>query len=130
MKQNEARKMIRLTLIVSIAMLSFSGCSTYAQTNYSGEGACSSLESLMDQLRFMEISDTDTFYAQLYSIKTQAIAAAEIDDVFKGMAKQIESFGKVWLENYPDAVPNATGVIPLEYTSDTYCGTNYFGENQ
>ncbi len=97
-------------------------------SNYSGEGACASLESLINQLGLMEIQDTDTFYSQLDSIIAQGNTAASTDAKYGLLASQVQSFARVWYEKFPNAVPNYLGTIPLQATSDDFCGTDF--ENQ
>jgi hypothetical protein len=96
--------------------------------NYSATGACDSLASLINQLGLMEIRDTETFYTQIDSIIAQAQNASNQDAEFSEMASQVESFARVWSEKFPDAVPNYLGTIPLQFTSDKFCGTDF--ENQ
>lgn len=93
--------------------------------NYSAKGACDSLSSLINQLGLMEIRDTETFYTQIDSIIAQAQNAANQDAMFSEMASQVESFARVWSEKFPEAVPNYLGTIPLQFTSDKFCGTDF-----
>ena len=117
------------TLGVSFIMASLlSGCGSSSLPNYSGEGACSSLESLINQLGLMEIQDTDTFYSQIDSIIAQANTAASSDAKYSQLASQVQSFARVWMDKFPNAVPNYLGTIPLQATSDDFCGTDF--ENQ
>lgn len=111
-------------------MLSFSlsACGSSSLPNYSGEGACASLNSLINQLGLMEIQDTDTFYSQIDSIIAQGITAASMDAKYGELASQVQSFARVWLDKFPNAVPNYLGTIPLQATSDDFCGTDF--ENQ
>ena len=104
------------------------GCGNSSLPNYSGEGACSSLESLINQLGIMEIQDTDTFYSQINSIVAQGNTAASTDAKYGELASQVQSFARVWLDKFPEAVPNYIGTIPLQVTSDDFCETDF--ENQ
>ena len=107
---------------------SLSACGSSSLPNYSGEGACASLNSLINQLGLMEIQDTDTFYSQIDSIIAQANTAASMDAKYGELASQVQSFARVWLDKFPNAVPNYLGTIPLQGTSDDFCGTDF--ENQ
>ena len=119
-----------LTALGASALLTFnlSACGGSGLPNYSGEGACASLESLINQLGLMEIQDTNAFYSQIDSIVAQANTAASTDAKFDEMASQVQSFARVWQESFPDAVPNYYGTVPLQFTSDKFCGTDF--ENQ
>lgn len=112
--------------IVFVSLLS--GCGSSSLPNYSGEGACSSLESLINQLGLMEIQSTDNFYSQIESIIAQANTAASSEAKYGQLASQVQSFARVWLDKFPNAVPNYLGSIPLQATSDDFCGTDF--ENQ
>ena len=107
---------------------SLSACGSSNLPNYSGEGACASLNSLINQLGLMEIQDTDTFYSQIDSIIAQGNTAASMDAKYGELASQVQSFARVWLDKFPNAVPNYLGTIPLQATSDDFCGTDF--ENQ
>ena len=111
-------------------MLTFflSACGSSSLPNYSGEGACASLNSLINQLGLLEIQDTDTFYSQIDSIIAQGNTAASMDAKYGELASQVQSFARVWLDKFPNAVPNYLGTIPLQATSDDFCGTDF--ENQ
>ena len=122
------RKILALIGSTTILTCSLSACGSTSLTNYSGEGACSSLESLINQLGLMEIQDTDTFYSQIDSIIAQANTAASTDAKYSELASQVQSFARVWLDRFPNAVPNYLGTIPLQVTSDDFCGTDF--ENQ
>lgn len=121
------RQLASLGVFLMLVSL-LSGCGSSSLPNYSGEGACSSLESLINQLGLMEIQDTDTFYSQIDSIIVQANTAASSDAKYTQMASQVQSFARVWLDKFPTAVPNYLGTIPLQVTSDDFCGTDF--ENQ
>lgn len=107
---------------------SLSACGSSSLPNYSGEGACASLNSLINQLGLMEIQDTDTFYSQIDSIIAQGNTAASMDAKYGELASQVQSFARVWFDKFPNAVPNYLGTIPLQATSDDFCGTDF--ENQ
>ena len=113
--------------VISFLCFGLVGCNSELP-NYSGKGACDSLVSLINQLGLMEIRDTDTFYTQIDSIIAQANNASTQDSKFSEMASQVESFARVWSEKYPNAVPSFIGTIPLQFTSDSFCGTDF--ENQ
>jgi hypothetical protein len=115
-------------LASAFMVLSLTGCGSSSLPNYSGEGACASLKSLINQLGLMEIQDTGTFYSQIDSIIAQGNTAASTDTKYGELASQVQSFAKVWLEKFPNAVPNYLGTIPLQATSDDFCGTDF--ENQ
>lgn len=119
------RNKFTLTLTMVLLAISLAGCGGSSLPNYSGEGACSSLESLIKQLGLMEIHDTDTFYSQIDSIVAQANNAASFDANYGELASQVQSFARVWQDKYPYAVPNYIGTIPLQYTSDQFCGTDF-----
>lgn len=121
------RQLASLGVSFMLASL-LSGCGSSSLPNYSGEGACSSLESLINQLGLMEIQDTDTFYSQIDSIIAQANTAASSDAKYSQLASQVQSFARVWMDKFPNAVPNYLGTIPLQATSDDFCGTDF--ENQ
>lgn len=115
---------IVLALIASVVL--FNNCSGNNEVpNYSAQGACKGLESLINQLGMFEISDTENFYSQMNSIISQARSASARDSKFSEMANQVESFLKVFQEKYPTAVPNYLGSIPLQVTADEFCGTEY-----
>ena len=117
-------KFFYVFLFTSIAL---SGCSSPEKPNYSGEGACSSLESLINQIGFMEIQSTETLYVQLDSIISQAANAGVSDAKYIEMGDQVEMFKRVWIKNFPNDVPTFMGAIPLQLTSDDFCGTDYEG---
>jgi hypothetical protein len=119
-----------IAFLGTFLMLSFSlsACGSSSLPNYSGEGACTSLNSLINQLGLMEIQDTDTFYSQIDSIIAQGNTAASTDAKYGELASQVQSFARVWLDKFPNAVPNYLGTIPLQATSDDFCGTDF--ENQ
>ncbi len=94
-------------------------------TNFSAEGACNSLESLINQIGRFEINDANEFYVQMESIASQASNAAEIDSKYSEMASQVSGYLSVLQEKYPGSVPNYFGMIPMQVTSDEFCGTNY-----
>ena len=119
------RKVIIYLGIASLLAFSLTGCGSSSLPNYSGKGACSSLESLINQLGLMEIQDTDTFYSQINSIIAQANTAASTDAKYGELASQVQSFARVWLDKFPNAVPNYIGTIPLQATSDKFCGTDF-----
>jgi hypothetical protein len=121
------RQLASLGVSFMLASL-LSGCGSSSLPNYSGEGACSSLESLINQLGLMEIQDTATFYSQIDSIIAQANTAASSDAKYSQLASQVQSFARVWMDKFPNAVPNYLGTIPLQATSDDFCGTDF--ENQ
>lgn len=110
--------------IIPMLGLLLTGCNSQLP-NYSGKGACDSLSALINQLGLMEIQDTDTFYKQVDSIIAQAETASSQDAKYSEMASQVKSFARVWAEKYPNAVPNYLGTIPLQYTSDSFCGTDF-----
>ena len=116
-----------LSVVVLFVTL-VSGCGGSSLPNYSGEGACASLNSLINQLGLMEIQDTDTFYRQLDSIIAQGNTASSTDAKYGELASQVQSFAQVWFDRFPNAVPNYLGTIPLQSTSDDFCGTDF--ENQ
>jgi hypothetical protein len=120
----------KLTFFVASAttLILFTGCGGTSIPNYSGDGACTSLKSLINQLGLMEIQDTGTFYSQIDSIVAQGNTAASTDAKYGELASQVQTFAKVWLEKFPNAVPNYLGTIPLQATSDDFCGTDF--ENQ
>lgn len=122
------RKLFAHALYIAFFTIALSSCGSSSLPNYSGDGACSSLESLINQLGLMEIRDTSTFYSQIDSIIAQANNAASSETKYGELASQIQSFANVWQEKYPNAVPNYIGTIPLQYTSDKFCGTDF--ENQ
>ncbi len=122
------RKIIALFGTITILTFSISACGSSSLPNYSGEGAFSLLNSLLNQLRLMEIQDTDTFYSQIDSIIAQGNTAASSDPKYGELASQVQSFARVWLDKFPNAVPNYLGTIPLQATSDDFCGTDF--ENQ
>ena len=122
------RKIIVLLGSSMLLFFSLSACGSASLPNYSGEGACSSLNSLINQLGLMEIRDMDTFYSQIDSIIAQGNNAATADARFGELASQVQSFARVWLAKFPNAVPNYLGTIPLQATSDDFCGTDF--ENQ
>jgi hypothetical protein len=112
----------------ALLVLLLSGCSSSGLPNYSGEGACASLSSLINQLGLMEIQDTNTFYSQIDSIIAQGNTAASTDAKYGELASQVQSFARVWSDKFPNAVPNYLGTIPLQATSDDFCETDF--ENQ
>ena len=120
----------KLTFFVAGAttLILLTGCGGTSIPNYSGDGACTSLKSLINQLGLMEIQDTGTFYSQIDSIVAQGNTAASTDAKYGELASQVQTFAKVWLEKFPNAVPNYLGTIPLQATSDDFCGTDF--ENQ
>jgi hypothetical protein len=120
----------KLTFFVASAttLILLTGCGGTSIPNYSGDGACTSLKSLINQLGLMEIQDTGTFYSQIDSIVAQGNTAASTDAKYGELASQVQTFAKVWLEKFPNAVPNYLGTIPLQATSDDFCGTDF--ENQ
>lgn len=121
---------MRIKFVYSIVLsLILTSCSSGSLPNYSGQGACSSLESLINQLGLMEIRDMDTFYSQIDSIIAQANTAANADPKYAELASNVNSFVKAWSDRYPDAVPNYFGTIPLQVTSDELCGTNFGSSN-
>lgn len=117
----------KFALVCTLSSMLLVGCGTPEKPNYSGEGACSSLESLINQIGFMEIQSTDTLYAQLDSIISQAENAGFTDAEYVEMSDQVEMFKRVWLKNFPNDVPTFMGAIPLQLTSDDFCGTDYEG---
>jgi hypothetical protein len=122
------KKAIAYTGTFIMLTLSLSACGSSSLPNYSGEGACASLNSLINQLGLMEIQDTGTFYSQIDSIIAQGNTAAATDAKYGELASQVQSFARVWLNKFPNAVPNYLGTIPLQATSDDFCGTDF--ENQ
>jgi hypothetical protein len=108
-----------------ISLAALTSCGNSSLPNYSGDGACDSLESLINQLGLMEIQDLDTFYSQIDAIIAQANTAAATDAKFGEMASQVQTFARVWMEKFPNAVPNYLGTIPLQATSDDFCGTDF-----
>lgn len=122
------KKVVTSVATVMFLAITLAGCGSSSLPNYSGEGACSSLESLINQLGLMEIQDTDTFYSQIDSIIAQANTAASSDAKYSQLASQVQSFARVWMDKFPNAVPNYLGTIPLQATSDDFCGTDF--ENQ
>ena len=120
----------KLTFFLASAttLILLTGCGGTSIPNYSGDGACTSLKSLINQLGLMEIQDTGTFYSQIDSIVAQGNTAASTDAKYGELASQVQTFAKVWLEKFPNAVPNYLGTIPLQATSDDFCGTDF--ENQ
>jgi len=120
----------KLTFFVASAttLILLTGCGGTSIPNYSGDGACTSLKSLINQLGLMEIQDTGTFYSQIDSIVAQGNTDASTDAKYGELASQVQTFAKVWLEKFPNAVPNYLGTIPLQATSDDFCGTDF--ENQ
>ncbi len=119
-----SKKVFPICLIVSLLI---AGCGSSEKPNYSGEGACSSLESLINQIGFLEIQSTETLYAQLDSIISQAENAGSTDSKYVEMSDQVEMFKRVWIKNFPNDVPSFMGAIPLQLTSDDFCGTDYEG---
>ena len=121
---------MRIKFVYTIALsLILTSCSNSSLPNYSGQGACASLESLINQLGLMEIKDMDTFYSQTNSIIAQANTAANTDPKYAELASNVNSFVKAWSDRYPDAVPNYLGTIPLQVTSDDLCGTKFGSSN-
>ena len=118
---------LRFFYVFLFTSILLSGCSSPEKPNYSGEGACSSLESLIYQIGFMEIQSTETLYAQLDSIVSQAENAGISDSKYIEMADQVAMFKRVWIKNFPNDVPTFMGAIPLQLTSDDFCGTDYEG---
>lgn len=119
----------RLKLCLASVILGFlavaTGCSSGSLPNYSAEGACNSLDSLINQLGLMEIRDTSVFYAQMQSIAAQARTAATQNPEFAEMASQVESFARVWADKFPNGVPNYLGTVPLQVTAEDFCGFDY-----
>ena len=121
---------MRLKLIFTFVLsLMLTSCSNGSLPNYSGQGACASLESLINQLGLMEIRNIDTFYSQTNSIIAQATTAANTDPKYAELASNVNSFVKAWSDRYPNAVPNYLGTIPLQVTSDDLCGTKFGSSN-
>jgi hypothetical protein len=121
---------VRAVTAVLVGIFLFSTCSNNSKpVNYSAQGACSSLESLINQLGLFEINDTTEFYTQMESVISQANNAAEREPKFATLASQVNSFLNVFKEKYPQAVPNYLGTIPLQVTSDEFCGTDFAGND-
>lgn len=116
---------LRFSIATVTSAVLLTSCSGGSLPNYSAEGACNSLDSLINQLGLMEIRDTSTFYTQIDSIAAQARTAASQDPKYAEMASQVESFARVWFERFPDAVPNYFGTIPLQATAEDFCGFDY-----
>ena len=111
---------ISLSVVLACAL---TACSSSESSNTQANEPCSSLSALINDLTLESMTNQDEFYSRMSDIHASAMLAGTLDQKYEGFGKQLETFETMWYENYPEGLPNAQGTEPLQYTWDTFCGS-------